>query len=138
MKYALILEKDSTLCNKTSALVASLGYLVTPVFNPKKALHAAHMIQFDLIVTCTTVNPGDRRALTVELKRCSPDSIVVLVADPELGPHSNGQVEGVNAVLYRPLSVPDLENVILAGVDHYSVQAPPARQSFERRRRAID
>jgi len=138
MKYALVLEKDSVLCNKTSALIASMGYLITPVFNPKKALHAAHMIQFDLIVTCTAVNPGDRRSLTVELKRCSPDSVVVLLADPETGPHTNGNYEGVNAVLYRPLSVHALDTVITSGVDQYALQSPPAPPSSERRRRAID
>jgi CheY-like chemotaxis protein len=138
MKYALVLEKNSALCNTTSSLVSSMGYLVTPVFNPKKALHAAHMIQFDLIVTCTAVNPGDRRSLTVELKRCSPDSVVVLLVDPELGPHTNGNFEGVNAVLYRPLTVPALQDVISSGGDHYAVQAPPEQAPSERRRRAVD
>jgi DNA-binding response OmpR family regulator len=138
MKYALVLEKDSALCNNTSSLVSSMGYLITPVFNPKKALHAAHMIQFDLIVTCTAVNPGDRRSLTVELKRCSPEAVIVLVVDPELGPRTNGSFDGVNAVLYRPLSVPALHDVINAGFDHYAVQAPPFQAPSERRRRAID
>lgn len=137
MKYALVLEKDSALCNNTSSLVSSMGYLITPVFSPKKALHAAHMIQFDLIVTCTAVNPGDRRSLTVELKRCSPEAVVVLVVDPELGPHINDSFDGVNAVLYRPLGIPALQDVIDAGFDHYAVQAPPFEPS-ERRRRAID
>jgi DNA-binding response OmpR family regulator len=140
MKYALVLEKDSALCNTTASLIASMGYLVTPVFNPKKALHAAHMIQFDLIVSCTAINPGDRRSLTGELKRCSPEAVVVLLADPEPGLHARGENEGVDAVLHRPLTLGALENLLLTEFDVHVAQAPPPppQPVSERRRRAID
>ena len=111
MKYALVLESNSETCNNTAGLVASMGYLVTPVFSPKKALHAAHMILFDLIVTCTAHIPGDRRSLTGELARSSPDAVLVLVADPGLKPVS-GQFQGVNAIINRPVIVRDLENAV--------------------------
>jgi len=137
MKYALVLEQDSARCNKTSNVLSSMGYLVTPVFNPKKALHAVHMIQFDLIVTCTAVNPGDRRSLTGELKRCSPDSILILLADPKTGPHFNSHCGGANAILERPLTVPSLNNVLDINLqDGYS--GPPFGYQSERRSRTID
>jgi DNA-binding response OmpR family regulator len=137
MKYALVLEKDTARCNKTSNVLSSMGYLITPVFNPKKALHAVHMIQFDLIVTCTAVNPGDRRSLTGELKRCSPDSILILLADPQTGPHFNSNHDGTDAILERPLTVPSLNNVLDFNLhDGFSVSAFARR--FERRSRAID
>jgi DNA-binding NtrC family response regulator len=133
MKYALVLEKDTACCNKTTDLLSSMGYLTTPVFNPKKALHAVRMIQFDLIVTCTAVNPGDRRSLTGELKRCSPDSIVVLLADPNLGPHFNSNCDGANAILERPLTVPTLGNILDTDLHDGLGVRLPARQSERRR-----
>jgi CheY-like chemotaxis protein len=138
MKYALVLEKDSATCNTTSDVLSSMGYLITPVFNPKKALHAVHMIQFDLIVTCTAINPGDRRSLTGELKRCSPDSAVVLLADPKVGPHFNTNCGGADAILYRPLTAAAIGSVIEAGFDGYGPQAPPSKPASERRSRTID
>jgi CheY-like chemotaxis protein len=137
MRYALILEKDPARCNRTSNVVASMGYLTTPVFNPKKALHAVHMIQFDLIVTCTAVNPGDRRSLTGEMKRCSPDSILILLADPETGPHFNSNYDGANAILESPLTVPSLRNVLDTDL-HQGISLLPAGRQYERRSRTID
>lgn len=137
MKYALVLEQDAARCNKTSNVLSSMGYLVTPVFNPKKALHAVHMIQFDLIVTCTAVNPGDRRSLTGELKRCSPDSILILLADRATGPHFNSHHGGADAILERPLTVPSLNKVLDINLHDGYFVSPFGRQS-ERRSRTID
>lgn len=136
MKYALVLESNSETCNNTAELVASMGYLVTPVFSPKKALHAAHMIQFDLIVTCTACIPGDRRSLTGELARCSPDALLILVAEPELKA-ANCEFKGVNAVLNRPVIAQDLRNSVDCR-DEPLTQPLPPRLARERRRRAVD
>lgn len=136
MKYALVLERDSETCNETARLVASMGYLVTPVFSPKKALHAAHMIQFDLIVTCTAAIPEDRRSLTGELARCSPDAVLIFVEDAEPDV-SIGRIEGVNQIVKRPVVVRDLQKAIVDGVD----KLPPLLPLWltrERRRRAVD
>lgn len=137
MKYALILESDSQVCTDIANLVACMGYLVTPVFNPRKALHAAHMIQFDLIVTGTAAIPGDRRSLTGELARCSPDAALIFMAEP--GARTvNMRFEGVNAVVEKPVVEEDLRSAI----DHmaYRPTTPPRQQRFtsERRRRAVD
>jgi DNA-binding response OmpR family regulator len=137
MKYALVLEKNSELCNHTTALLSSMGYLTTPVFNQKKALYAARLIQFDLIITCTAVNPGDRRSLTGELKRCLLEATVILLADPESGPHIEGNVDGVAAVLYRPLTVQAVRDVVESDADGFGFQPPPLRPRSERRRSAI-
>lgn len=134
MKYALVLEKNSELCNDTTAVLSSLGYLITPVFNQKKALYAARLIQFDLIITYTAVNPGDRRSLTGELKRCLPEATIVLLADPESGPHPDGSVEGVSAILYRPLTVQAVRRIVEFGLDGFGLQAPPLQPISERRR----
>ncbi|MGB9108453.1 MAG: hypothetical protein WCC39_07165 [Telluria sp.] len=136
MKYALVLEKNSETCNNTANLVASMGYLVTPVFSPKKALHAAHMIQFDLIVTCTAGIPGDRRSLTGELARCSPDAVLILVAEPELK-SDNGKVAGVKAVINRSTIADDLTKAVDCAA-RLPPQALPPRSADERRRRAVD
>jgi DNA-binding response OmpR family regulator len=141
MKYALVLENSTEACNATSTLLASLGYLITPVFSPKKALHAAHMIQFDLIAISTTSIPGDRRCLAGELARCSPDATIILLADPEPG-HVNGRTGGIRAVLRRPLAPHELQAVIEGGRDGIALQPPPCPErrglSRERRRRAVD
>jgi CheY-like chemotaxis protein len=140
MKYALVLESNSETCNTTADLVASMGYLVTPVFSPKKALHAAHMIQFDLILTCTASIPGDRRSLTGELARCSPDALLVLVAEPELKAVDKavaGQFLGVNAIIHRPVIARDLKDAIDSRNAPLK-QQPPPRLARERRRRAVD
>ena len=137
MKYALVLESCTKTCNDTSTLLASLGYLITPVFSPKKALHAAHMIQFDLIVTCTAGIPGDRRSLTGELARCSPEAVLILLADAEPG-HVNGHAEGVSAILRRPLTADDVREVVDRAPGDPGMQLPPPVPADERRRRAVD
>lgn len=133
MKYALVLESGTTTCNDTCMLLASLGYLITPVFSPKKALHAAHMIQFDLIVTCSTAIPGDRRSLAAELARCSPEAVVIL-----LGEHDFDHVNGISAVLCRPLAAHDVEAAIARGPGSLRMQPALAGLADERRKRAVD
>lgn len=134
MKYALVLEKNSEVCNDTTAVLSSMGYLITPVFNQKKALYAARLIQFDLIITCTAVNPGDRRSLTGEMKRCLPEATVILLADPESGPRSDGSVDGVAAILYRPLTAQAVQSVLESGEDGFGLQPPLSEPGSERRR----
>ena len=137
MKYALVLERSSETCNDTSTVLGSLGYLITPVFSPKKALHAAHMIQFDLIVTWTTSIPGDRRSLTGELARCSPGAAIVLLADPQ-SELIDRNLDGVTAILYRPLTAGDLEALVEGRFGPPALQSPPLRSVEERRKRAVD
>ena len=137
MKYALVLESCTKNCNETSMLLASLGYLITPVFKPTKALHAAHMIQFDLILTCTEDLPGDRRSLIGELSRCSPDAVLILVADQEPD-ELDASPEGVSAVLYRPLTVDQLKAAIERGSGNSGMSMPPPGSANERRRKAVD
>ncbi|MFC5548590.1 hypothetical protein [Massilia aerilata] len=132
------MEKNSELCNKTANIVSSIGYLVTPVFSPKKALHAAHMIQFDLILTCTAVNHDDRRSLTGELKRCSPEAFIVLLSDPEPASQASRGNQGVNAVLYRPFAIDELNKIIDAGLPRSGHLLLPSCTDTERRRRAVD
>lgn len=136
MKYALVLESNSETCNNTANLVASMGYLVTPVFSPKKALHAAHMIQFDLIVTCTASIPEDRRSLTGELARCSPDAALILIAESD-ATALNGRIEDVNAIINRPVVVQDLRNAV-DHVENLPTQSLAPRLAHERRRRSVD
>jgi CheY-like chemotaxis protein len=138
MKYALVLEQNSESCNKTADIVSSMGYLVTPVFSPKKALHAAHMIQFDLILTCTAMSQDDRRSLTGELKRCSPDALIVLLADPEPGSQINGKHDGISGVLHRPLAIDELRDMLDIGFDSHGQPASSPCPVSERRKRAID
>lgn len=136
MKYALVLEGTSDTCNHTASIVASMGYLVTPVFSPKKALHAAHMIQFDLIVTCTASIPGDRRSLTGELARCSPDAFLILTTAAEADA-VGCEFEGVNAIVERPVTTKKLHEA----VDHHAEPSrrPPGQWAGrERRKRAVD
>jgi CheY-like chemotaxis protein len=136
MRYALVLERDAEACNQTAGVVASMGYLVTPVFSPKKALHAAHMIQFDLLVTCTAGIPGDRRSLIAELARCSPDAIIILISESEAAA-AKAAFEGVNAVVTRHVKVEDLRHAVdgAAGPPPQALQVP---KTGERRKRAVD
>lgn len=137
MKYALVLERNAETCNDTANLVASLGYLVTPVFSAKKALHAAHMIQFDLIVTCTATIGDDRRCLIGELARCSPDATLIFVA--ESGKFATErQLEVVNAVLRRPVVKEILRKAIGDVLDKPATRPLPLWLPRERRRRAVD
>jgi PleD family two-component response regulator len=138
MKYALVLEKDAVACNHTSSLLSSIGYLITPVFNASKALHAAHMIQFDLIVTWTGINPGDRRCLTGELKRCSPDAVLIMLVDREKGLHAGGHSVLVNGILYRPFTSQDIWNIVEVESDNFSMRPLPLAMQDERRRRSIN
>jgi CheY-like chemotaxis protein len=137
MKYALVLENNSEACTRIANLVASMGYLVTPVFNPQKALHAAHMIQFDLIVTGTAAIPGDRRSLTGELARCSPDAVVIFMAEPgENIMHI--PFEGVNAVIKKPVVAEELRTAVDHAESRPTTQVLPQWLTSERRRRAVD
>lgn len=104
-KHALVLEKDSASCNSTLALLGSLGYVVTPVFRPKKALLAVRIMPFDLIFIHFTAIPYDCRSLTRKLKRCSPLSFIVLVIEPSDQACERGALDSgsVDAMLQRPL-----------------------------------
>jgi DNA-binding response OmpR family regulator len=113
-----------------------MGYLVTPAFSLRKALHAVQMIQFDLIVTWTVVNPDDRRTLTGELKRYSPDAVLILVADPDSSPTANGRVDGVDAVVHRPFTVQDVRTAIDSSRGSAESEPAPSRSKGERRKRA--
>ena len=136
MKYALVLERTSDTCNQTAGIVASMGYLVTPVFSPKKALHAAHMIQFDLIVTCMESIPGDRRSLTAEFARCSPDALLILTLEPG-SDAIHGQFEGVNPIVARPVTAKGLREAIEC-CEQQLARSPWRWVGRERRRRAVD
>jgi len=136
MKYALVVENSALTCNSTSILLASLGYLVTPTFNLRKALHAVQMIQFDLIVTWTVVNPDDRRALSGEFKRHSPDAILILVMDGESGSVLNGNADGIDAVLQRPLTAQDIKTVLESSDNDIVLPTLASPMQGERRKRA--
>lgn len=138
MKYALVLEQDAAVCNHTSTLLSSIGYLVTPVFKASKALHAVQMIQFDLIVTWTVVNPGDRRCLAGELKRYAPGAILILLtSEEEVPPVSNG-IAGVNGVLCRPFTTEDVKKVVEDDYTSIGTAPPAVALRDERRRRSAD
>ena len=132
MKCALVLEKDPTSSARTSAVLESLGYTTAPVATPDEALNVAHAINFDVIVTCTSIRPNDRRSLTGELKRCAPDAAVVLIADPDERPRAAlRRPAGVSAVVERPASFDSLRRVVEFGIDGYGLQpihVPPARE----------
>lgn len=135
MNYALVVEDNATSCNNTSAILASLGYLVTPTFNLRKALHAVQMIQFDLIVTWTVVNPGDRRALTGEFRRHSPDAVLILVKDPGTTSSSADNIPGINAILYRPFTANDVKGVVESHVHGIGLPTSSLFLEGERRKR---
>lgn len=138
MKYALILEKNADCCNHTSKVISSLGYLTTPVFSAKKALHAAHMIQFDLIVTWTEINPDDRRSLIGELRRCSPGSVILLLADPQdVQGESHDSAESC-IVVHRPLTVHALQSAIDPDCEDRQWKPMHGMTEHERRKRAIE
>lgn len=134
MKFALLYEANRAASDASSAVLSSMGYLPFAVFTAEKALQAACVVKFDLIVTCTAVIPGDRRSLTGELKRCAPDSAIVLMADPVLGVQSKGICAGVSRVLCTPLTAQDLRSVVEFGIDGCGLQ-PAAVQASEERRR---
>ena len=135
MKQALVLEKDPANCNAVSALLASLGYLVTPVFRARKALLAAQLIHFDLIVIHTTAIPEDRRSLAAELKRCSPLSVLVLSTDPdcEACAEAGSDCSSVDAVLQRPLTAHALQAATDRSRAHDHPPAAMRRKAAERR-----
>lgn len=104
MKHALVLGSTSQMCNEVAAVLGAHGFQVTPLFNAKKALNVARIVPFDLIVTCTTLNPDDRRSLTGEFKRCSPDAFIVLLADPASDMPGRTRRDGVDETLALPVT----------------------------------
>jgi DNA-binding response OmpR family regulator len=133
MKLALLFEVDRASRHVSSAVLRSMGYVPFPVYTTEKALQAAYVIKFDVVVTCTAIIPGDRRSLTAELKRCLPNSAILLMADPVLGVHSNGGCAGVSRILTPPLTAQDLRSVVEFGLDGNGLQPASVGQSEERR-----
>jgi DNA-binding response OmpR family regulator len=136
MKFALLYEANRASSDAAAAVLSSMGYLPFAVFTAEKALQAAYVVKFDLIITCTAVIPGDRRSLTGELKRCSPNSAIVLMADPVHGVQSKGICAGVSRILCAPLTAQDLRSVVEFGIDGYGLQPAAVQSSKERRRPA--
>lgn len=134
MKFALLFEANRVSSDASSAVLRSMGYLPFAVFTAEKALQAAHVVKLDLMVLCTAIIPQDRRSLTAELKRISPHSAIVLMADPVLGVQSNGICAGVSRILCSPLTAQDLRSVVEFGIDGYGLQPGGLHPSEERRR----
>jgi len=77
MKAALVLDRDLNSCSHTAQLLEWLGYIVVQVHTPGAALNATRSIRFDVIVTCTSFKPDDRRSFTGELKRSVPNAAII-------------------------------------------------------------
>lgn len=137
MKAALILEKDPTSIKKTSQILQTLGYLPAPVRTAEEALAVASAISFDVIVTSTPIKANDRRALTGELKRMSPEAAVVLIAesDEEREEARQRSYAGLSAVLTRRTMADGLRRVIQFGIDGFGLQPSYIPASHERRAR---
>ncbi len=140
MKCALILEKDQVSSNDTSRLLKSLGYVPAAVRTPMEALNVANALDFDVIITCASRIPDDRRSLVGELKRLAPEAAVILVQDDRsVSPDAQyGGAEGISGVLHRPITVKDLRKIVEFGVDGFGMQPaylPPSQD--RRKRRAI-
>jgi len=134
MMHALVLEKDSASCNASSALLGALGYLVTPVFCAKKALLAARLMHFPLILIHTTAIPEDRRSLAGELKRCSPLSTVILLTEP--GNPAEPDCGSVDAVLRRPLTAQALQDGLDRCLQRDAARIAGLGRQQERRQRS--
>jgi CheY-like chemotaxis protein len=139
MKHALVFEKDSASCTKTSRLLSWLGYATASVQTPCQALNAAKAIKFDVIVSCTAEKPNDRRSLTGELKRTAPQAAVVLIAenDPVKEEPSTQYYAGVSAVIKRPVSVEVLRRIVEFGIDGCGLQPVDVSVSQERRKKQL-
>lgn len=137
MKYALVLEKDQTASNDTSRLLKSLGYVPAAVRSPAEALNVASALDFDVIITCTSTTPDDRRSLAGELKRLAPEAAVIVVQDDRQPEREvvKRKVEGVSAILRRPIRVRDLRSIVEFGVDGCGMQPACLPPSQDRRRR---
>ncbi|MFC0251417.1 hypothetical protein [Massilia consociata] len=140
MKCALVLEKDQLSSGDTSRLLKSLGYVPAAVRTPAEALNVASALDFDVIITCTSKIPDDRRSLAGELKRLAPEAAVILVQDDASLPHDArpGYAEGISGVLHRPIQVRDIRQIVEFGIDGCGMQPaylPPSQD--RRRRRAI-
>ncbi|MCS0591356.1 hypothetical protein ACFQ09_11400 [Massilia norwichensis] len=117
--------------------LGTLGFSVTPVFRAKKALLAAQLMPFDLIVIHTTAIPEDRRSLAGELKRCSPLSFIVLLTEPGADACSRGHpdCDSVDAILQRPLTPQALHSAMARHQDDDRPYGPALQHDRERRHR---
>jgi CheY-like chemotaxis protein len=134
MRNALILEKDAVSSSSTSQLLSSLGYVTAPVRTPQQALNVASSIRFDIIVTCTSRMPDERRSFTGELKRAAPEAAIILIAEPHdaTSDAQLSQLPGVSAVVKRP-SVKVLGQVVEFGIGGCGLQPSHVLPAQERR-----
>lgn len=135
MKPALILEKDVASRAKTAQILKSLGYVSAPVQTPGEALSVARAINFHLIVTFTDTIPNDRRSLTGELKRASPEAAVVLLIDNE-DQNKNEETHCCHGLkrVNRSSSVEVLRRIVKDGVEDCGLPASNIPASEERRK----
>jgi DNA-binding NarL/FixJ family response regulator len=132
MKHALVLGRTAAMCNEITDILGKHGFRVAPVFNAKKALHVARILPFDLIVTCTTRNPDDRRSLTGEIKHYAPDAFIVLLSD-QAGDTERAADDGVDQILPLPVTRQALARALDAvSAGHWR---PPAMRPFTAERR---
>jgi DNA-binding response OmpR family regulator len=139
MKCALLLETNQRERHRMTKILEWLGYVAAPVQTPEEAINVADAISFDLIVTCTSRKPSDRRSLTSELKRLAPASTIVLVTEKrqEYEDVKAGALPDVSAALKRPPSMEELRRIVQFGVDGCGLQAAGVPAHRERRRRPM-
>jgi len=136
MKSALLVENNLIERGKLAAFLRGLGYVTTPVQTPEEALILADTLSFDIIITNTALQPNDRRTLTSELKRLTPESAIVLVTsqEEEYRDAQAGRYPCVSAVTKGPTTIDSLKRTIQFGLNAYTLLPKCVPPSEERRK----
>ena len=132
MRCALLLDHDTTSRDRVAGLLAARGYVVAAADSAQAALHTAHTVRFDVVLTDTAFNVDDRRSFVGELGRLAPAAPVVLLADSAAAiPIYH---DGCGAVLTKPVTGRALRRVLEFGLDGYGMLPVPPLREHERRR----
>lgn len=110
MKSILVLEDDENLRELLVDVLDSLDYTVEGAASPEEALHLAHEIVFDVIISDVRMaGPVDGLGALQELKRLRPPlrCIVMTGYADELAPLRALQIR-VDDYLYKPFDVKDI------------------------------
>ena len=112
----LLLEDDDMVRDLARDVLEGLGYAVTAVDRPSKAIAAAAAARFDLVVTDVVMPEMMGDAVATRLRTADPDLRVEFMSgytaralDFELGPH--------DSMLHKPVRPRDLAATVRAALD---------------------
>lgn len=118
----MLVEDDEEILNIFTSWLIRRGFQVTAATNPREALAAAAINKFDVAVIDMTLPEMNGLELIDQLRLISDFPAIVLSGDDDPKLLKLAMESGVFRYLVKPISMRNIEEVILASQEESSIQ----------------